>query len=106
MVTAINVQREVGGNLAEVLDTIAGTIRDRVKLKGEVRALTAQQQYSGYILALLPVALALVLFIINPTYMLGLYTKTHWCGWVMTGCSVVMVLSGFLVIQRIVDIKV
>jgi tight adherence protein B len=106
MVTAINVQREVGGNLAEVLDTIAHTIRERVKLVGEVRALTAQQQYSGYILAVLPVALALILFVINPTYMLGLYTHTHYCGWVLTGCSVTMVTAGFLVIQRIVDIKV
>jgi tight adherence protein B len=106
MVTAINVQREVGGNLAEVLDTIATTIRERVKLVGEVRALTAQQQYSGYILALLPVGLALILLFINPTYMLGLYTRTTYCGWCMTGCSGAMVLSGFLIIQRIVDIKV
>lgn len=106
MVTAINVQREVGGNLAEVLDTIATTIRERVKLKGEIRVLTAQQQYSGYIIALLPVGLSLILFIINPTYMLGVFQKTIWCGWVMVGCSATMILVGFLVIQRIVDIKV
>src|SRR5215469_9890766 len=67
LVTAINVQREVGGNLVEVLDTISATIRDRVKLIGEVRVLTAQQQYSGYIIALLPVALALLLGVINPS---------------------------------------
>lgn len=106
LVTAINVQREVGGNLVEVLDTISGTIRDRVKLIGEVRVLTAQQQYSGYIVALLPVALALLLGIINPSYMLGVFQETTWCGWTMAGCSLVMIFSGFLLIRRIVNIQV
>lgn len=106
LVTAINVQREVGGNLVEVLDTISGTIRDRVKLIGEVRVLTAQQQYSGYIVALLPVALALLLGIINPSYMLGVFQETTWCGWTMAGCSFVMIFSGFLLIRRIVNIQV
>jgi tight adherence protein B len=106
LVTAINVQREVGGNLAEVLDTIANTIRDRVKLKGEIRVLTAQQQYSGYIVGLIPVGLSLILFIINPTYMLGVFHKTIWCGWTMLGCSVAMISTGFFFIQRIVHIRV
>jgi tight adherence protein B len=106
MVTAINVQREVGGNLAEVLDTIANTIRERVKLKGEIRVLTSQQQYSGYIVGLLPVALSLLLFVINPTYMESVFTKTHWCGWTMFGCSGAMIVVGFILIQRIVDIHV
>lgn len=106
MVTAINVQREVGGNLAEVLDTIAHTIRERVKLKGEIRVLTSQQQYSGYIIGALPIALALILFAINPTYMLRLYTETHWCGWCLTGVSLTMIISGFLIIMKIVRIEV
>jgi tight adherence protein B len=107
MVTAINVQREVGGNLAEVLDTIANTIRERVKLKGEIRVLTSQQQYSGYIVALMPVGLSLLLFVINPTYMASVFPPhTHWCGLTMFGCSGVMILAGFLIIQRIVDIDV
>jgi tight adherence protein B len=106
LVTAINVQREVGGNLVEVLDTISSTIRDRVKLVGEVKVLTAQQQYSGYIIALLPVALALMLGIINPSYMLGVFKETVWCGWTMAGCSFIMILSGFLLIRQIVNIKV
>jgi tight adherence protein B len=106
LVTAINVQREVGGNLVEVLDTIASTIRERVKLVGQVRVLTAQQQFSGYIIALLPVVLALILGIINPTYMLGIFSKTTYCGWTLLGCSSISVLSGFLVIRKIVDIKV
>lgn len=106
LVTAINVQREVGGNLVEVMDTISTTIRERVKLVGEVKVLTAQQAYSGYIIAVLPIALALLLGVINPGYMLGVFTNTHWCGWTMVCCSGVMILSGFMVIRRIVDIKV
>lgn len=106
MVTVINVQREVGGNLAEVLDSIGNTIRERVKLLGEIRVLTAQQKYSGYIVGLLPVGLSLILLVINPKYMIGVFQTTHWCGWTMFGCAAVMILTGFFFIQRIVDIKV
>jgi tight adherence protein B len=106
LVTAVNVQREVGGNLVEVLDTIAATIRDRVRLVGEVRSMTAQQQYSGYIIALLPVGLALLLTVINPTYMIGVFRDTTWCGWTMLSCSLLMIIAGFLVIRQIVRIKV
>ncbi len=106
MVTAINVQREVGGNLAEILETISSTIRERVKLKGEIKVLTSQQQYSGYIIAMMPIALALILFAINPTYMLRVFTETHWCGICMVSVSAVMIFSGFLVIMKIVNIEV
>ncbi len=106
LVTAVNVQREVGGNLVEVLEIIAGTIRERLKLIGEVGVLTAQQQLSGYIIAMLPVGLGLLLFIINPTYMLSMFADTHWFGWTMVSCSLVMVVTGLLIIRRIVDIKV
>lgn len=106
LVTAVNVQREVGGNLVEVLEIIASTIRERLKLLGEVGVLTAQQQLAGYIIAALPVGLGLLLFIINPTYMLGMFTDTHWFGWMMVSCSLVMVIIGLVVIRRIVDIKV
>lgn len=106
LVTAVNVQREVGGNLVEVLEIIAATIRERIKLIGEVGVLTAQQQLSGYIIAALPVVLGLILFIINPTYMLGMFTDTHWFGWTVVSCSLVMVIMGLVVIRRIVNIKV
>jgi tight adherence protein B len=106
LVTAVNVQREVGGNLVEVLEVIATTIRERIKLIGEVGVLTAQQQLSGYIIAGLPVGLGLLLFIISPTYMLGMFTETHWFGIALVGCSGVMVLAGLFIIRRIVDIKV
>lgn len=106
LVTAVNVQREVGGNLVEVLEIIASTIRERLKLIGEVGVLTAQQQLSGYIIAMLPVGLGLLLFIINPSYMLGMFTTTHWFGWTVVSCSGVMIVIGLVVIRRIVDIKV
>jgi tight adherence protein B len=106
MVTAINVQRDVGGNLVEVLDIIANTIRERVKLVGEVRVLTSQQGCSGNVIALLPVVLGIVLAIINPTYILGVFRTTTYCGWTMVSCSVIMILSGYLVIRQIVNIRV
>ncbi len=106
LVTAVNVQREVGGNLVEVLDIIANTIRERIKLIGEVGVLTAQQQLSGYIIAMLPVGLGLVLFIINPSYMLSMFSDTHWFGWTVISCSAIMVVIGVVIIRRIVNIKV
>ncbi|HEX8728175.1 MAG TPA: type II secretion system F family protein [Ktedonobacterales bacterium] len=106
LVTAVNVQREVGGNLVEVLEIIATTIRERIKLLGEVGVLTAQQQLSGYIIAFLPVGLGLLLFIINPSYMLGMFSDTHWFGWTIVSCSAIMVIIGLVIIRRIVDIKV
>jgi tight adherence protein B len=70
VVTAINVQREVGGNLSVILDTISFTIRERVKIKGEVRVITAQVRASGTILALIPVFLTIVLWFLNPEYLM------------------------------------
>ena len=70
----INVQREVGGNLAEILDVISFTIRERVRIKGEIRTLTAQGRYSGYVISLLPIGLALVLFCVNKPYVERLFT--------------------------------
>ena len=66
MVTAVQIQRVVGGNLAEILDTIAYTIRERVRIHGEIRTITAQARMSGMIITLLPVGLALFLFFVEP----------------------------------------
>ncbi len=105
VVTAINVQREVGGNLAEILDVISFTIRERVRIKGEIRTLTAQGRYSGYVISLLPIGLALVLFCVNKPYVSRLFTS-GWCGWAMVVCGLLMIGSGFFAIQRIVAIEV
>jgi len=104
MITAINIQGKVGGNLAEILDIIGHTIRERVRIKGEIRVLTAQQMISGYVLVALPVFLSLVLYLINETYVGRMLTDP--CGWIMIGTAVVMIVTGYLIIRRIVNIEV
>jgi tight adherence protein B len=104
MITAINIQGRVGGNLAEILDIIGHTIRERVRIKGEIRVLTAQQMISGYILTALPVVLGLVLYLINKEYV-GRMLEDQ-CGWVMLGVSALMITIGFLIIRKIVNIEV
>src|SRR5690606_32429750 len=68
IVTAINIQREVGGNLAEILDIISHTIRERVRMKGEIRTLTSQGRLTGWVIGLLPLILAFLVYSINPRY--------------------------------------
>jgi len=114
VITAVNIQREVGGNLAEVLDSISFTIRERVRIKGEVRVLTSQGRASGWIITLLPAAMALILYGINPDYIGQLFFKQPpWiipnifpCGWALTGVTLIMVAAGGFAIQKIVDIEV
>src|SRR6202011_5176740 len=76
MVTAVQIHRVVGGNLAEILDTIAHTIRERVRIKGEIRTLTAQPRASGWIITLLPIALAGILSVISPDYFNPMFHQT------------------------------
>ncbi len=104
MITAINVQREVGGNLAEVLEAINFTIRERVRIKGEIRALTAQGRYSGYLISFMPVALSLFIYLVNPSFIKTLFEDP--CGWIMIGFAVAGIFFGFLIIRKIVDIEV
>jgi tight adherence protein B len=104
IVTAIKVQYEVGGNLADVLATVADTIRERVRIQREILVLTAQQRYSGYVLMVMPIALGIVLFLINPEYQMQMFQPGPvLC--VPIGTVVLMVI-GFLVMRRIVDIEV
>ena len=104
MVTAIGVQQQVGGNLAEILDTIAFTIRERVRIKGEINTLTAQGRMSGYLVAFLPIGIAVTLNFINPAFMQPLFTQL--LGQILLGVGSVMMVIGFFMIQKIVDIKV
>jgi tight adherence protein B len=104
MITAINVQREVGGNLAEVLDAISFTIRERIRIKGEIQALTAQSRASGYLVASVPIILTVVIYLINPGFM-GLLFE-HTCGHIMIVVGVVGIISGFVAIRKIVDIDI
>jgi tight adherence protein B len=104
MVTAIGVQQQVGGNLAEILDTIAFTIRERVRIKGDINTLTAQGRMSGYLVAFLPIGIAVVLNLINPAFMAPLFTQL--IGQILLGVGLVMMTIGFFAIQKIVSIKV
>jgi tight adherence protein B len=104
MVTAVQIHRVVGGNLAEILDTIAYTIRERVRIKGEIRTLTAQARASGWIITLLPVALAGILTVISPDYFKPMFSET--LGIIMLAISGFSMLIGFAIIQKIVKIEV
>ena len=105
VVTAVNIQREVGGNLAEILDVISHTIRERIKLKGEIRVLTAQGRITGYLISFLPIILALFLYTINPSYMGNLF-ENRMCGWPMLGIALALIGIGFALVQKIVDIDI
>jgi tight adherence protein B len=104
MITAINVQHEVGGNLSEILETIGHTIRERVRIHGEIRVLTAQGMMTGYVISFLPVALGLVLFLINRKYMMSMFQEP--CGWAMIAFCVITISAGYIAIQKIVRIEV
>lgn len=104
MVTAINIQHEVGGNLAEILETISFTIRERVRIKGEIRVLTAQQMLTAYIISFLPVGLGLILYAINHEYIGLLFSEP--CGWIMVVVGVIIIAAGYFVIRKIVAIEV
>ena len=106
VVTAINVQREVGGNLSEILDTISFTISERVRIKGEIRVMTAQVRSSGIVLSLIPVFLTLALWFISPEYIGSFFDRGPFCGWMSVGTIIVMILSGYFVMMKIADIEV
>ena len=104
LVTAILIQREVGGNLAEVLDNLASVIRARFVIRRQLRTYTAQGRMSGYVLAALPIAVAAIIFLLNPNYMMVLFTEP--IGKLMVGVASVMQLMGFLWIRNIVNIDI
>jgi len=105
VVTAVNIQREVGGNLAEILETISHTIRERIKLKGEVRVLTSQGRITGYLISLLPIAVALLLSVIQPGFMTPMF-ENRGCGWPMLGIGLALIGMGMAAIQKIVNIEI
>lgn len=104
VVTAVLIQREVGGNLAQILDTISDTITERIRMKREINSLTAQGRFSSIVLLILPFALGAVSFIINPDQMSVFFEET--IGKVLLVGSVIMDIIGFVLIQKIVDIDV
>lgn len=105
VVTAINVQREVGGNLAEIMDVISYTIRERVRIKGEIRALTAQAIYSGRALAIMPLGLLCILYFLNRTYVMEFF-KNGFCGWIPLVVAAILIAFGYFVMTRIANVEV
>jgi tight adherence protein B len=107
VVAAMNVQREVGGNLAEILDTISHTIRERVRIKGEIRVLTAQVMYSGRFLAMMPLIIMVALWILNRPYMMEFFNpETRLVGIIMLSIGAMMIVAGYFVMTKIASIEV
>lgn len=118
MITAVNVQAEVGGNLAEILEIIGHVIRERIRIKGEIQVLTAQGQLSGYVISALPIILGLILFAMNQEYIGRMIFScearglgpddlcSQPCGWIMIGIGFITISAGFFAIMKIIDIEV
>jgi len=111
MATAIAIQHQVGGNLAEILDSIAFTIRERIRIKGEIRTLTAQQRLSGYVVGALPFFLAFFIFLAAPTFFDPMFVAPPAVigipmGVILLGVAVMAMGAGFYFIRKIVDIEV
>ncbi len=110
VVTAVNVQREVGGNLAEILDTISYTIRERVRIKGEIRVLTAQVMYSGRFLSLMPVIVMLILYVLNREYMMEFFNPVNNarlpCGYIALGVAGLLIVSGYFAMNKLGEIEI
>jgi tight adherence protein B len=104
MVTAVQIHRVVGGNLAEILDTIAYTIRERIRIQGEIRTLTAQARASGYIITGLPFALSLLLTFLSPSYIMPLFHEP--LGWILIGMGLFSIAIGYGIISKITNIEV
>lgn len=103
LVSAINIQHEIGGNLGQILDVIGETIRERVRIQGEIKVLTSQQQLSGNVIVGMPAVLAGVLFLINPSYMSGILVWPWLC--IPIGALVLLVI-GYFAMRKIVAIEV
>jgi tight adherence protein B len=104
VITAILVQRTVGGNLGEILDNVADTMRERIRIRGEIQTLTAQQKLTGIVIGLLPVAVGVLFFFLSPGYMDPLFTTVM--GKVLLCVAAFLEVLGIMVIQRILNIEV
>jgi tight adherence protein B len=104
IVTAVHIQSEVGGSLADVLDTISKTIRERIQLKGQIRSITSQQKMTGTVLTALPFVMGTVLFLLSPDYMSGILTP----GWpmLMPISAVIMVILGNIMMRQVTKIEI
>jgi tight adherence protein B len=104
MLTAVQIQSQVGGNLSSILDTIEFTIRERIRIKGEIKTLTGQARASGWVLIILPFALGGLLMAIAPSYFNPMWQKLP--GQIMLGVAGFMLLCGYGLIRKIVNVKI
>jgi tight adherence protein B len=104
VITAMSVQREVGGNLAEVLDSISFTIRERIRIKGDINTLTAQGRITGYIITFLPFGLSGFMYLARREFFGPMLEDP--CGWIMLGTGLFMIIIGYVIINKIVNIEV
>jgi tight adherence protein B len=104
MVTAVSIHRTVGGNLAEILDNISFTIRERIRIKGQIRTLTAQASASGKLITFLPIVLAVFMYFATPTYFKPMTENP--IGWIILGMAAFMIFIGNLVMSRVTAIEV
>jgi tight adherence protein B len=104
VITAMIIQQQTGGNLAEILDNVNETMRERVRIRGEIKTLTTQQALSGWVIGLLPPVVGLFIFLINPVYMEPLYTET--IGYALLAGAAFMEMLGVVIIKKIITIEV
>jgi len=104
LVTAILIQREVGGNLAEILDNLSAVVRARFTIRRQIRVYTAQGRMTGYLLSALPIIIFCILYMLNPEYMSILFTDP--IGKILVTAAIVMQLLGFLWIRKIIRIEI
>lgn len=103
MNTAIAIQRQVGGNLADVLDNIGETIRERITMKKNIKTLTSQGEISGKVIAVLPVILIVMISLVNPEYMEPMFNTT--LGYVLLGLSAFLEITGYIIIKKLINIE-
>lgn len=110
VITAINVQREVGGNLAEIMDTISYTIRERVRIKGEIRVMTSQVMYSGRFLAMMPIFVMLILYVLNREYMMEFFNSANNspipCGYCALALTGGLIFAGYMAMNKLAQIEI
>lgn len=102
-VAAVQIQRQVGGNMMEILENISGTIKDRLKLKNDIRVMTATGRTSGMVIGLLPIFICLILMLLNPAYIMTFFETSLGIGMLIT--AAVMEITGFLIVNKMVTIK-
>lgn len=103
-VMAVRIQREVGGNLAEILDKISHTIRERFTIERQIRVYTAQGRFTGYLLAGLPIIVGFLIYMLNSEYIMILFQRP--IGRMMIAVAAILQITGFFIIRRIINIEI